>query len=168
MDPADERRHLREGPKADEPRSLVGYIVARCAGNAEAVLHGTKEVLETILRQDPKQWPADEAWASLLPRWFVERCAPEKTKEESDRWLAEWRSLSPEEQVRVEREAKWSVLSTVYWFRPEMRSCWWWDGVVVDQNTVRVVVTIEGWPYASGALEWILQASGAAIAEKEV
>ncbi len=168
MDPADELRHLREGPRPEEPRPLIDHIVARCSGNADAVLRGTKEVLESILRQDPARWPADEAWSSLLPRWFVQRCAPEKTKGESDRWLTEWRSLPEDERVRVERDAKWSVLGTVYWFRPEMRSCWWWDGIVEDQSTVRVAVAIGGLPYAAGALEWILRASGAAIAEKEV
>jgi len=151
---------------------MIDYIIARCPGNAEVVLRRCKQVLETMLAQDPTKWPSDEVWTSVLPKWFVAECAPEMTREEAENLLRQRQGLSPDERQRIAREEdshrRWSVLNTVFWFRPEERSWWWWDGVCEDENTIRVAVAIEGWPYAGGALCWILRASGATSAEKEV
>ncbi len=172
MERGEEPRHLREGPKPGESHPLIDYIIARCPGNAEDVLRRCKEVLDALLTQDPEDWPPDEAWPSRLPAWFVAKSAPEMTKDEADRFFETWRSLPNEERMGRLREddahGRWSVLGTVHWFRPEERSWWWWDGVAVDKNTVRVTVEVEGSPYASGALCWILRAAGADSAETEI
>jgi len=71
-------------------------------------------------------------------------------------------------EIEEDAHAKWSGLNTIYWLKPQERSWWWWDGACEDENTIRVAVAIDGWPYASGALRWILRASGAISAESEV
>ncbi|HYS74044.1 MAG TPA: hypothetical protein VEO96_08720 [Thermoplasmata archaeon] len=172
MDRPDEIRHLRDGPKANQQRPMIDHIIARCPGNAEVVLRRCKQVLDTILAQDPTNWPSNEVWHSVLPKWFVAKCAPEMTREAAENHLRQRQGLSPDERQRIAREEdsrwRWSVLNTVFWFRPEERSWWWWDGVAENENTIRVAVAIGGWPYASGALRWILRASGATSAENEV
>lgn len=156
MDRADEIRHLREGPRPNELRPLIDYIIARCPGKAEDVLRPCKQVLETVLSQDPENWPPDEVWPSIVPKWFVAECAPEMTREEAENHLKQDQRLPYDERERRAREedanGRWSVLGTLYWFRPEERSGWWWDGVAEDENTVRVAVVVEGSPYATGAL----------------
>ena len=171
MERQDELRHLRDGPRKDEKPPMLDYFTARCPGNAESVLKNCKEVLQLIFSQDIQDWPSDAVWVSLLPRRFVEACAPEMTEEEVQRYSQWWFSLSWEEKLRFTRDEsnkKWSVGSFVYWFRPEAdeRQWWWWDAKVENAHVLHIAVAIEGLPYASGALEWLLLASGATEVEK--
>jgi hypothetical protein len=107
-------------------------------------------------------WPSDDQWRSLLPKWFVEACAPEQSKEEAQRWLELWRTLSPELKAEAEDRA-WSLLNWLYWFDPRGdagRGWTWWDAGVEDSATGWVDIEVEGHPYPSGDLRWLLRASG--------
>jgi hypothetical protein len=50
---------------------------------------------------------------------FVERCAPEQTKDEAEEWLAWWRKLPSEEQGQAGAQRDWSLADWLYWFEPE-------------------------------------------------
>ncbi len=167
MERSDELRHLGAGPRSDEKPPLIDWIIARCPGNAQAVLTKSKEVLEVVLSQDPENWPSDTQWASLLPRWFLNASGPKRSRKEAEEYLDRLKRLAPEERVRVEREARWSVSDFLYWFRPDERYWYWWDAEVESADKLRVAVVFDGWPYPSGALEWLLRAAGATEAEKK-
>ena len=159
----EELRRLRTGPMpAERPDFGVWWIIATCHGNAPHVLQGCREVLEVVLTQlDSERWPAEVEWRSLLPPWFVEQCAEERTVEEMDRELARWRALPWPEQVRLQRDAKCSLLNWLYWFDPrgEPRCWFWWDALVRDKNTLWVGVDQMEEPW--GSLRWLLRAAGA-------
>jgi len=97
----------------------------------------------------------------LLPAWFVERSAPERSREEAERWLAWWRSLPASEQARVAREQDWALADWLYWLEPAERHWFWWDAVIENPEILRVIVEVPGWPVPLGALEWLLRAAGA-------
>jgi hypothetical protein len=159
---------LREGPPPNE--DLRGFLsvpfTARCYGDAQEVLGRIKEVLEIVLQKSLDSWPSDEDWRSLLPRWFVERCAEERSREEIARSLERWRQLPREEQVRAIEEHVWSVSDWVYGFRPDQRHWYWWDSVVEDPKTFTVVIAVEGWPFAWGTLKWLLRTAGVIAVEE--
>src|SRR5205085_11603936 len=121
----------------------------------------TKNVLQVVLSQSPVGWPTLDEWRRLLPDWFVEKCAPEKTKDESDRWLKWWRSLPWDEQVRVNEELRWSLADWLYWFEPKQRYWYWWDARVESPDLIRLAVEVREWPFPWDALKWLFRASGA-------
>jgi hypothetical protein len=41
------------------------------------------------------------------------------------------------------------------------RSWRWWDSTVTAADNLRVEVEIDGWPFGSGALRWLVRAAGA-------
>lgn len=124
------------------------------------VLARAREVMTAVLsNSDP--WPDLDAWRHVLPHWFVERSAPEQTKEQAEDWPAWWRKLSPEEQAQATKDGGWSLADWLYWLEPEQRQWYWWDSRVVDQDTARIIIDAPDSPTALGALEWLLNAAGA-------
>lgn len=157
-----ELRRVRKGPGPDE--KLNGFFtesfVVRCPGNAETVLSKTKEVMEIVLRYRAEDWPSDAEWPSLLPAWFIAASAPERSHEQHERDLEAWKKLSHEKRVEAARTERWSPLEWVFWLHPNERCWWWWDASVRSPNELLVTIVVDGWPYAWGALSWVLRASG--------
>lgn len=158
-----ELRHLRMGPERGERPEGIGIerFVARCPGNAEAVLRKAREVMEAVLPFGMDDWPSNSQWPSLLPAWFVATSAPEMSDEESEANIAAWRRLSDEEKTAAEAAEAWSVLDWVFWLHPDERQWWWWDASISSENELLVLVEVDGWPYHWGALTWLFRASGA-------
>ncbi|HAZ45733.1 MAG TPA: hypothetical protein DDW76_36525 [Cyanobacteria bacterium UBA11369] len=168
MKPVDELRHLFAAPSSEDEVEGAGIILFNvyCPGNANEVLQNCREVLAVVLQQYEKNWPSDDEWQELLPKWFVERCAPERTIEEEEENLAKWRTLSREEQIREIEEELWSVMDWISWFEPsddpfEQRCWFWWDAFVKDPNLLLIAVEVVDVPFPFGSLEWLIRASGA-------
>jgi hypothetical protein len=166
----EELRHLRLGAYSDEKPGGIAIVQfkAFCSGNATEVLSHCKEVLEIILREsgETHRLP-DVSWRTVLPQWFLESCTQERTPAEVEDWLRWWRSLSSEEQSRVEAEATWSLEDWLYWLEPNRRKWFWWDGIVKNPNMLRVLVEVEEWPFAWESLAWLLRASKATSIQAE-
>lgn len=167
MKPAEELRHLSEGVHPNDYVKGMGLVVfeANCNNNAEYVLQKCKEVFQVILSYEHENWPSENEWYKLLPKWFISICASEKTPEEEEEYLAKWRKLSREEQI-LEEQNSWSVLEWVSWFEPtdsshNQRDWFWWDAFVKSPNSLLVVVEVVDVPFPSGSLFWLLKASGA-------
>jgi hypothetical protein len=163
-----ELRHLLSGVHSDECPNGLGTVrfSALCPGNASDVLHRSKEILQLILEQSiEEEWKTTSEWKAILPSWFVEECNPEMTQEEQQQWLEGWRKLTPDEQRRVELEAKWSLEDWLYWMQPDHRKWFWWDGVVINDNLLYIAVEVEDYPFAWDALAWLLRASGSVSME---
>jgi hypothetical protein len=97
----------------------------------------------------------------LLPGWFVEACAPERSPAESEKWLRWWRDLHLDEQTQIAREQQSTLGDWLYWMEPSERQWYWWDGAVENPERMSIVVQVESAPSALGAREWLLRASGA-------
>jgi hypothetical protein len=162
MTPEVEMRHIASGPlPGDRP---VGVILLRLeavtSNQSREVLSRAREVLTAVLANGAKAMDL-EAWRQALPRWFVERSAPEQTRAEAEEWLAWWRTLPPAEQGAADARRDWSLDDWLYWFEPEQRSWYWWDARPLDESTVEVVIDALEAPPPVGALEWLLRAAGA-------
>jgi len=165
-----EAKRLKVSPPEGTVPGGMGTVqfVADCPGNAAVVLQRVKEVLSIASEHTLSGWPPDEQWRSLLPAWFLAACAPEQTQAEADKWMAWWRTLPREQQIRVDQEKEWSLHSWLYWMKPENRIWTWWDARAIDTNTVIVAVEVTFWPFPWGALRWLFRAAGARQLESEI
>lgn len=165
---ANERRRLVSGPAADERPGGLGTVrfVACSQGNSADVILNAKTVLNVVNQVSRGAWPSGDGWRSVLPQWFVARCAPEMTVEEAEKEMARRKRLPRHEQDRAARE-NWSLLNWLYWFTPDNRYWYWWDAKPLDDHVLAVAVEAYDWPLPWGALAWLLLASGAYRVESE-
>jgi hypothetical protein len=151
-----ELARLASGPARDErPNGSIATLSVLCDEGASDVLVRAKQVLELVLRQAKPAALSMEQWREALPAWFVRQCADEISPEEAQR-----RRLLPFEQ-RLEFAKQWSLGGWLYWFDPEERPWEWWDSQVVDDRRLTVDLIVSGFPYPSGAIEWLFRCSGA-------
>ncbi|MDS0526550.1 hypothetical protein NNC19_12735 [Clostridium sp. SHJSY1] len=134
----------------------------QCNGNSKGVLNRVKDVLEIVLQQDVKRWLTVEEWKCTLPKWFIESCADEITQEEAEQRL----TLSLEERIKISKNEGWALSSWIYWLNPNEKQWYWWESNIIDENILIVTVQSEDYPFAWGALEWLLLASGAIKVEE--
>ena len=120
-------------------------------------------MLRVVARGIPELWPSDEEWPALLPDWFVEACAPEKSYEEAMQEERRWQTLSPEQRMAEAGLKKWDLSSWVYWMVPEERWWLWWDAGVSDDGTAIFGIDRLGdwYPELPGEFVWMLKACGA-------
>lgn len=159
----DELRHLLEVPSLEERPQSLGIVRfdVHCHKNSDSVLQKSKEILEVILRESTERWLTENEWLAVLPSWFIEEFSPEKSDEENEEWLKRWRTLPLDEQDRAVREDKWTLQNWLYWLHPEQREWFWWDGLVINTNLLRIAVEVSAHPFSWQALTWLFKASGA-------
>ena len=164
-----ELRHLLDGVASDERPAGLGAVrfVVQCAGDSRQVLSKAKAVLTKVDQVAIEEWPADAILREALPGWFVARCAPEQTRDEAEASLKRWRTLSTDEQARVEREKEWSLSSWLYWLTPENRKWFWWDAAEENANKIIIAVEVDDWPFPWGSLAWLFRAAGASRVDAE-
>lgn len=118
----------------------------------------------TVVQERGDDWPALEEWRTLLPAWFVDASAPESTREEAEAYLHKWRAMTPKERVDDELSRPWALSDWLHWFDPSGdRANRGWrivGGAVTGENTGRIDLDVEGHPYASGSLQWLVTAAG--------
>lgn len=165
---SDELQRLRLVSKVnDKP---VGFFLewfdVNCPSNAEEVLQKCKDVLIRVLTEVVQRQPSIDEWRLLLPHWFVEQFAKERTKEEAEQWLKWWRKLSPEKQAQAVKKEQWTLSNWLHWFTSGEREWYWWDANVKNSETMQVGIIVEGHPFAWGALELLIKASGATSVDR--
>lgn len=158
-----EEEYARLRDNAAEPAcdfSKAGFcvdIVVECATDATQVANRVRSILGIVLEtlitsrhagqiQDRETFRVDRAfWADRLPQWFL---AVTPFHDDVN---------SPLEPVA------WTVESWLYWFldSPEDRSWRWWGHQNRDHRSLVVTVQVVDLPFPSGALLWLLTASGA-------
>ncbi|WP_157360638.1 hypothetical protein [Amycolatopsis thermoflava] len=162
----DEIRHLEGKLREGEQPGPGGLeeVTAVGSGDARAVLSRARDVLKVVLEVIRTDRVVElEEWRELLPNWFVEKCANERTLEEEQQWLVWWRGLPREQQARAVNEREWTLADWLEWFEPAERQWFWWDATLTSEDEVSIHVEVEGAPAPLGALEWLLRCSGAKV-----
>jgi hypothetical protein len=141
-----EAERLERGPDAGESAPGDTVTFTYTASDAAATLDRLREVLKAVI-PTPRPWPSLDEWKARLPAWFVEAC-------------------SDDVAISTCVVDKWSLRAWVWWFQPEQRRWTWWDAEASgDRVTLRLTPTGMG-SLLLGALEWVLDASGAEIPKK--
>ena len=142
-----EMRRLLAGPSDDDGAPLPARYEFS-ADDPGAVIERARSVLAIVFARCAQQWPSTAEWHSLLPQWFVDACAPTPSDHE-----------------------RWSLDGWLYWFDPAGdgpdRTWEWWDAGIVDGRGW-VEVAIDGFPFGSGPMRWLLVAAGGGDAELTV
>ena len=133
---------------------LTSEILAHCPENAPVVLDRVKELLRTILNSELSFDDKVEDWKALLPEWFLQSCREELPDETVAAMLRT-------EAGRRELSQHWTVDGFLYWFSTENRYWWWWNGGFWDVSHLIIQVLVEGFPFPSDALAFLVQAAGA-------
>ncbi|MFJ7158664.1 hypothetical protein ACIQUQ_27500 [Streptomyces sp. NPDC101118] len=159
---------LRAGPGAEDSGLLPFLVRVRFAAEDPARVIARARAVLTGVVERVGDWPPDERWPQLLPAWFVRRCAPEPGPEEAldaEAWLRQWRAMTPEQRAAA-GDGPWTLLDWLYCFDPteegagDDRSWWWWDTGTDGRDGGWVEVATDGWPFGSGSLSWLIEASG--------
>lgn len=169
-----ELQRIRSGPSADERIQSPQPFLVRVffgAEDASMVLAVARAALAVVIERIGA-WPEDRSWPELLPAEFVGRCEPEGQPPADDvgpeaiaALEAWWRSLSPQEKAAAS-EGPWRLSDWLYYFDPmedgqgNDRSWWWWDAGVGASGEGWVEVATTGWPFGTGSLYWLIEASG--------
>lgn len=133
-----ELQRINVGPRLGEkPVGVLAFFTAVTSGDAQAVLARVKEALVLAVDRDIQRWPTVDEWRAILPKWFVEKCADEISREEAERR----RNLPMDERKRLADQ--WSVGAWTHWFKPSERSWYWWDARVVDKDRLKIEVVVE-------------------------
>ena len=168
-----ELRRLRTGPAAEDDAEPRPFLVrVRFAAEDPAQVIANARAVLTCVVAHMGDWPTDALWPQLLPAWFVQRCAPETPEPDHgepfdmEEWLRQWRAMTPEEKAAAD-QGPWTLSGWLYYFDPteegmgDDRSWWWWHAGT-DESGGWVQVATTGWPFGSGSLSWLLEASGGA------
>ncbi|MGW6261544.1 hypothetical protein [Streptomyces sp. NPDC055085] len=167
-----ELRRLRSGPAAEDDQARPFLVRLRFTAEDPAqVLANARAVLACVVAQ-VDDWPTDEEWPHLLPPWFIQQCAPEAPEPDHgapfdvEAWLRRWRAMTSDRRAAAD-DGRWTLLGWLYYFDPtdggrgDDRGWWWWHaGIDASGGWVQVATT--GWPFGSGSLSWLMEASGAA------
>jgi hypothetical protein len=110
---SNESQRLRFGPESGEKPGGIGTVRFKvtCEDKSDDVLAKVKEVFEVVLSNFEKiPFPSDEAWRRVLPTWFVEQCARERTEVEDKEYIRWWDSLSWEQkQQETKKDKRWPL-----------------------------------------------------------
>jgi hypothetical protein len=162
MTSPDELRRLQKGPRSDEDPGGIGTVtlVGLCRMNAPEVAERCRNVLTVVLSSRVDAEAPLHHWDTSLPSWFVQACAPEMTLQEMERWLEEWRAMTPEQKRISGQSERWSLANWLHWFQPSERQWEFWD-CQAEPGMVRLRLQLDAWPFTHGALDWLLRAAGA-------
>ncbi|MEU8077787.1 hypothetical protein AB0B31_20315 [Catellatospora citrea] len=158
MDRQAELRRVLEGPLPGEVSEQFLLRFTFTADDPRSVIALARDALATVLGPGPV-WPDLAQWRERLPERFVAACAPERSPDDAEAG----RATTPQEQHPA--TTAWVLSGWLAWFDPEAlgesRGWQWWDAGLAGPAGAWVDVRIGAHPFPSGALEWLLRASGA-------
>lgn len=164
---ATELRRLRSGLRQGEFVQGLCVDVFDAASDLapERLVERVKTIMSLIVeRGSPAYWPSEAEWATIVPDWFRESCAPEMTSEEEERELKRRRTLSYEARLAEDRvDGAWRLSVWLSWMEPDERWWLWWDAGVSDDGTAIFGIDRLGdwYPELPGEFVWMLKACGA-------
>lgn len=165
-----ELRRLRSGPEVEDDRRRPFLVRVRFAAEDPALVIANARAVLTCVVEQMGDWPESERWPQLLPAWFIRRCEPEPVEPEhgepfdAEAWLRHWQAMTPEQRA-VAGRGPWTLSDWLFYFDPteegagDDRSWWWWHAGT-DESGGWVQVATTGWPFGSGSLSWLVEASG--------
>ncbi|GAA1401475.1 hypothetical protein ACFQZ4_51990 [Catellatospora coxensis] len=164
MDLHAELRRVLEGPL---PGAVSEDFLQRftfTADDPRSVIALARDALATVLDAG-LVWPDLAQWRDRLPERFVAACAPERDAAAGQEDAARSGATAPGGQHEQPVDAAWELSGWLHWFDPdgdgESRGWQWWDAGLDGPSGGWIDVQVEGHPFPSGSLEWLLRASGA-------
>jgi len=160
-----ELKRLLGGTTSDinsEGKTIVPYEVASSTDIGVVIEKATNILIIADKLSLDGLWPSRDQWAVRLPVWFVSACSPEKTPEQLKLYLEWWDGLNREQKLEYAKTPRnWSLMNWTHAISPNRRSWLWWDSRAISDTRSILRILVDGHPFSTGSLEWLLRASGA-------
>lgn len=99
---------------------------------------------------------------SAVPPWFRNACASPRSEDEVERELRKWRALSDAEKLAWSNALVWELDEWLHSMLPENRS-WFVASAKIVESRIRCELIVDGYPFACGALHWMIRAAGGRV-----
>ena len=122
-----------------------------------------REVAELLVLLSSQR---DADWRSVLrtaPRWLVDAFAPERTVEEAEAWLAQWRAAP--DRSAFERDSGWTASGWLHWFSSD-NDLWRVGDVAVEGSRLVVRLEHDDEPIPFEALRWLAFVGGLRVGDE--
>ena len=136
-----ELAHLNWGARSDSVHVGSGPFPIRFrASQPERVVDRAALVLRVVVTAMLDGWdPSGDVVPEGLPEWFRRACASEGQS----------------------TDERWSLTEWLFWVPPGDRQWFWWNARQTTSGSGEVLIETTGVPFPTGALWWLLVASGA-------
>ncbi len=134
----------------------IDVLVASFDGDARLGLEKIKHVVGLANAKSLEAgWPSDAEWRSLLPAWFVKHFAPDLDTDELDMERAKQAAMSVDARHAYWARRRPRLQNWHFAMSPDQRYWLWWDGRVVDSDTL--VLEIDNTGDSGGPMiPWVL------------
>ncbi|AGZ41447.1 hypothetical protein [Actinoplanes friuliensis] len=109
----------------------------------------------------------DDPETALLaaPDWLFDAFKPERTMEEAEAWLVQWRAAP--DKLAFERDSGWTASGWLHWFSAD-NDLWRLGEISVDEAGSRLVVALEhdDDPIPFEALRWLALTAGLRLGDE--
>ncbi|OPC08672.1 hypothetical protein BAY01_14705 [Elizabethkingia miricola] len=135
-----EIERIEKSIKGELPDTTKMVIIIKNVNNVEEVLNNAKQIMLCISKYAYRNdWPSDEEWKSILPKWFVESMT---LKSEKD---------------RDNDENLWHYES---WIESMYHRAWEWYSSKIEGNTITIVLKMLNLPYIFEQFLYIFYSQG--------
>lgn len=139
----EELKRIEKNNNGEVPETTKIIIRAKNVKNTEKVLANTKEIMKCISQfAYTDNWPSDDEWKTILPKWFVESMTS-KSLDEIMKTKGQWHFESWIDNMR-------------------MRAWVWWSSKKDGDNLEFVLETLS-FPYLFETFNYILYSQGVPI-----
>ena len=144
-----EVERLKSNFAGEAPDGLYWIYDVQSEKAQDDLLARITEVVGPIAQSSPQDWPSDDGWRALLPKWFLDSFAV-RTREEAQHLLL----TTPKEN--------WSKLPWEFgsWLDAIHDRGWKWWSSKKGMDLLRICLTIDEWPASLEAFENIIRAAG--------
>ncbi|WP_080816932.1 hypothetical protein [Agrobacterium deltaense] len=142
--------------------NFVDVEVAVLLGHAGELVSKLEELF-VLINSVSRTSPSLEVWNAVLPKWFIEACAPEATQDQLEEEMSLKRSMIFEEWVNMMNSKPWSVSSWVYWFEPARRNWFWNKGKEITPKNISLNIFTIDHPLTTDSLRWAVKTAGGEV-----
>lgn len=135
-----ELKRIKENNKGGLPEFTKIIIIVDGIKNPDKILKNTKEIMTTVSEfAYTNQWPSDDEWKTILPKWFVESMTLKSSKE------------------RDEDENLYHFES---WIANIKDRAWLWYSSKIEKDNLEFVLETLSIPYLFSTFVYILYSQG--------
>ena len=163
METVEESKRIERNRDGNRPANLWASLEIDLGKRPDLTYERIFEVVQLISKygtywgsKSTSRWPTDEEWKTLLPAWldgaFCDLSTYSRT--ELDRMRV---------TKQLDEDPRWDFGS---WLDSLKERTWeWWSSHRSDSHLI-IHLLLEGWPYSTGALEYVITVTGGQIVSK--
>ncbi|WP_293915852.1 MULTISPECIES: hypothetical protein [unclassified Sphingobacterium] len=131
---------IHQSIKGELPDTTRMVITIKNVDHVEEVLNNAKEIMKCISNYAyTDNWPSDEEWKSILPKWFVESMTQKSI------------------ETIMKTKGQWHYES---WIESMYHRAWEWYSSKIEGSTITIVLKMLNLPYIFEQFLYIFYSQG--------